>query len=167
MTELPFTKLTEIWPLCGEASQEIFTVTRPFVNPIVDETGLTQPRVVYTLLLARALEPDPISPKRVCRRYPYATRESWEQPMRALTERQLFTAQGDESYQLTPGGRALVTRLLKEFYAGLAGIEKSIEVEVLAADLDRLAVLLQKIVTACFDAPIDTASLKDGHGLVT
>jgi hypothetical protein len=166
MTELSFTKLTAIWPLCGEASQAIYTATRPFVTPFIDETGLTQPRVVHTLLLARALEPESISPERVCRRYPYATQASWTQPMVTLTERQLLTAQGDESYQLTPGGRALVTRLLKEFYSGLAGIEKSIEPEYPAGDRDRLAALLDKLITACFTAPIATTNLKDSHGLV-
>jgi hypothetical protein len=165
MTDQPFTKFAEVWPLCGEVSQAIYIATRPFVNPIVDETGLTQPRVVYALLQARALEPESISPERVCQRYPYATRESWDQPMRALTERQLFTAPGDGSYQLAPGGRAIVTRLLKEFYAGLAGIEGSIGAEYPAADRDRLAALLEKLVTACFTAPITTANLKDGHGL--
>jgi len=44
MTDQPFSKFAEMWPLCGEVSQAIFTVTRPVVDPIVDETGLTQPR---------------------------------------------------------------------------------------------------------------------------
>jgi hypothetical protein len=165
MTDQSFSKLAEIWSLCGETSQTIYTMTRPFVTPIVDETGLTQPRVVHTLLMARALEPESISPERVCQRYPYATRDSWDQPMQALAERQLLAKQGDGSYQLTPGGRAIVTRLLKEFYGGLAGLEKSIELEYAAVDRDRLAALLQKIVTACFTAPIATTNLKDGHGL--
>ncbi len=166
MTEPSFTTLTAIRPLCGEASQAIYTATRPFINPFIDETGLTQPRMVHMLLLARAIEPDPISPERVCRRYPYATQESWTQPMVTLTERQLLTALGDGSYQLTPGGCAIVTRLLKEFYGGLAGLEEAIEVEYPAVDRDRLAALLQAIVTACFNAPIATANLKDSHGLV-
>ena len=82
-----------------------------------------------------------------------------------LAERQLLEAQGDDSYRLTPGGRALATRLLKEFYAGLAGIEKSIGPVYPAADLDRLAALLTRIVTACLNAPIDRFGLKDSHGL--
>jgi hypothetical protein len=165
MTDQVFTKFVEVWPLCGEASQAIYTATRPVVDPIVNETGLTQPRVVHTLLLARAVEPDPIAPERILRRYPYAARSSWEQPMMTLAERQLLEAQGDGSYRLAPGGRAITTRILKEFYAGLAGIEKSIEVVYPAADFDRLAALLQRIITACFDAPIDLAGLKDSHGL--
>jgi hypothetical protein len=166
MTEPSFKKLTEIWPLCGEASQAIFTVTRPFVTPIADETGLTQPRTLHTLLLALALDPESISPERVCQRYPYATRDSWDQPMQALAERQLLAKQAAGSYQLTPGGRAIVTRVLKEFYGGLAGLEKSIEKEYPAADRDRLAALLDKLITACFAAPIVITNLKDSHGLV-
>ncbi len=84
--------------------------------------------------------------------------------MITLAERQLLEAQGG-SYRLTPGGRALITRLLKEFYAGLAGIEKSIEPVFSAAEVDRLAALLNEIVTACFSAPIDRLSLTDSHGL--
>ena len=165
MTDQMFRKFAEIWPLCGEVSQSIYTVTRPFVNPIVNETGLTQPRVVPTLLMARAIEPDAISPERIGRRYPYGTVAGWAQPMETLAERQLLAAQSDDSYCLTAGGRALVTRLLKEFYAGLAGVEKSIGVVYPAADLDRLAALLDKIVTACLNAPIDHLGLKDSHGL--
>lgn len=165
MTNQAFTKFAAVWPLCGEVSQAIYTVTRPFVNPIVNETGLTQPRVVHTLLIARAIEPDAISAERIWRRYPYGTPASWVQPMVTLAERQLLEAQASGSYRLTPGGRAITTRLLKEFYAGLTGIEKSIEVAYSAADSDRLAALLAKIVTASFNAPIDLASLKDSHGL--
>jgi hypothetical protein len=166
MIDQPFTKFAEVWPLCGEVSQGIFTVTRPFVNPIVDETGLTQPRVVHTLLIARAIEPDAISPERTWRRYPYGALANWSQPLVTLAERQLLDAQGAGSYRLTPGGRALVTRLLKEFYAGLAGIEKSIEPVYSAADLDRLAVLLSRIVTASLNTPIDHFGLTDNHSLV-
>jgi hypothetical protein len=165
MTDQPFSKFAEMWPLCGEVSQAIFTVTRPVVDPIVDETGLTQPRVVHTLLIARAIEPDAIAPVRIWRRFPYGILENWAQPLVTLAERQLLEAQGNGTYRLTPGGRALITRLLKEFYAGLAGVEKSIEVAYPAADVDRLAVLLDKIVTACFNAPIDLSGLKDSHGL--
>ena len=165
MTDQPFSRFAEMWPLCGEVSQAVFTVTRPVVNPIIDESGLTQPRVVHTLLIARAIEPDAISPERIWRRFPYGVLESWAQPFVTLTERKLLEAQGEGSYRLTPGGRALVTRLLKEFYAGLAGIEKSIEPVVPAADLDRLAELLTKIVAACFNAPIDRFGLADSHGL--
>jgi DNA-binding PadR family transcriptional regulator len=117
------------------------------------------------LLMARAVEPDAISPERLWRRYPYGSLAKWTQSMATLTERQLLEAQGDGSYHLTPGGRALVTRLLKEFYAGLAGIEKSIELECPAADLDRLAALLARIVTACLSASTDHFGLTDSHGL--
>jgi hypothetical protein len=165
MTDQLFTKFAEMWPLCGEVSQAIYTATRPVVNPVVNKTGLTQPRVVHTLLIARAIEPDAISPRRIWRRYPYGVQENWVQPMVTLAERQLLEAQGDGSYQLTPGGRAMTTRILKEFYAGLAGIEKSIEAVYPAADVDRLAVLLDKIVTACFNAPIDHFGFTDSHGL--
>lgn len=165
MTDQPFTKFAEVWPLCGEASRAIYTVTRSFVNPIIDETGLTQERVVHTLLIARAIEPDAISPERVWRRYPYDALANWAQPMESLVERQLLEVQGDGSYRLTAGGRAIITRLLKEFYAGLVGVEKSIGPVYPAADLDRLAALLTKIVTASFNAPIDRSCLKDSHGL--
>jgi hypothetical protein len=165
MTDQPFTKFTEMWPLCGEVSQAIFTATRSVVDPIVNETGLTQPGAVHTLLVARALEPEAVSPERIWRRYPYGTLERRAEPMAALAERQLLEAQGDGSYRLTPGGRAIVTRLLKEFYAGLAGIEKSIGAVSPATDLDRLAALLTRIVTACLNAPIDHFGLTDSHGL--
>ena len=167
MTDQPFTKFAERWPLCGEASQAIYTVTRPFVDPIINETGLTQPRVVQTMLIARAIEPDDISPERVWRRYPYGTREGWAQPMETLAERQLLETAGAGSYRLTAGGRAIITRLLKEFYAGLAGVEKSIGPVYPAADLDLLAALLTRIVTACLNAPIDHFGITDTHGLAT
>ena len=131
MTDQSYSKLAEIWPLCGEVSQAIYAATRPVVNPIINETGLTQPHVVYVLLWARAIEPTPISPARIQQRFPYATADSWIQPMAILAERQLLEAQGDGSYRFTPGGRAIVTRVLTEFYAGLAGVEKSIELQAI------------------------------------
>ena len=85
--------------------------------------------------------------------------------MMMLAERQLLEVQGDGSYRLAPGGRAIATRLLKEFYAGLAGIEKSLEPVYPAAEINRLASLLNQIVTACFKAPIDRSGLNDSHGL--
>ena len=166
MIDQPIKTFAETWPLCGEASQAIFTVTRPFVNPIVDETGLTQPRVVNILLVTRAIEPEAITPERIWRRYPYGTLDSWARPMATLAERQLLVAQSDGSYRLTPGGRALITRLLKEFYAGLAGIEKSIEPEFATAEVERLAALLNDIVAECFNASLDRSGLIDTHGLV-
>ncbi len=165
MTDQPLMKFAEVWPLCGEASQAISTATRPFVNPIVAETGLTQPREVLTLQVARAIEPEAITPERIWRRYPYGTLDGWILPMVTLAERQLLVAQSDGSYQLTPGGRALIRRLLKEFYAGLAGIEKSIEPTFSTAEVERLASLLNEIVTACFAASLDRSSLIDSHGL--
>jgi hypothetical protein len=165
MTDQPFTKFTELWPLCGEASQAIYTATRPVVGPIVNETGLTQPGAMQTLLVARAIEPDALTPERIWRRYPYGTLERRAEPMASLAERRLLEVEDDGSYRLTPGGRAIVTRLLKEFYAGLAGVEKTIGPVYPAADLDRLAALLTRIVTACFNAPIDHFGLTDSHGL--
>lgn len=165
MPDQAFAKFVEVWPLCGEVSQAIYTATRSFVNPIINETGLTQPRVVHTLLLARAIEPDPLSPERIGRRFSYEVLLGWAQAMEILAERQLLEAQSDGSYRLTPGGRAITTRILKEFYAGLAGIEKSIGGVSPAAEVDRLSALLTGLVAACLNAPIDRFGLKDSHGL--
>ncbi len=165
MNDQPFTKFAEVWPRCGEVSQAIYTATRPFVNPIVEETGLTQPGAVQTLLVARAIEPEALAPERIWQQRPYESLEGRVQLVITLAERQLLETQGNGSYRLTPGGRALITRLLKEFYAGLAGIEKTIEPVFSATDAGRLAALLNKIVAACFDAPIDRSGLKDSHGL--
>ena len=167
MTDQSISTYAEIWPLCGETSQAIYAATRPAVDPLINEIGLTQPHVMHTLLLALAVEPDPISPERIWRRYPYGTVEGWSQPMATLAERQLLEAQGDAAYRLTSGGRAITTRILKEFYAGLAGIEKTIEPEYPAASLDRLALLLNKLVTAGLNSPIDLFGLKDSHGLAS
>ena len=49
MTDQPFTKFAEVWPLCGEVSQAIYQVTRPIVNPLVEELGLARGRELYAL----------------------------------------------------------------------------------------------------------------------
>jgi hypothetical protein len=166
MTNRDFTQFVAIWPLCNEASQAIYTVTRRFVTPTIQETGMNVPRAMYSLLMARAVEPQPISVQRVWRRYPYATRSSWEQTLTSLAERQLLEVQSGADYQLTAGGRALVSRVLKEFHAGLAEIEKSIEPEYPATDVERLAAVLNRLIVACLNAPIEIATLKDSHGLI-
>jgi hypothetical protein len=75
--------------------------------------------------------------------------------------------QADGSYRLSTGGRAVITRLVKEFYAGLAGIEQAIRLAYPAADLDRAAALLEKIVTASFTALIEKWSLMTTHHLAS
>ncbi len=163
MTDQSFSTYADVWPLCGETSQAIFTLTRPVVNPMIEELGLRG--LLNTLLTARSYEPEPISPDRMYRRTPYASLASWEKPLPTLAERDLLAANGDGSFQLTAGGRAIVTRLLKEFYAGLAKIEQAAGENFHVNDFQRLTVLLEKIVSACLNVPIDQWSLTTTHHL--
>ncbi len=167
MTDQAIPGYAEIWLLGSETSQAIYKLTRPIVNPLTEELGLSQGGRLFALLSARSYEPEPLSPDRFNRRTPYASTDStWALlPVQELAERDLLAAQADGSYRLTAGGRAVIARLLKEFYAGLAGIEQTIEPTCPAADLDRTATLLEKIVTASFTAPIEKWSLMTTHHL--
>jgi hypothetical protein len=167
MTNQPFTKCAEVWPLCSEVSQAIYQLTRPIINPLAEELGPAQGRGLYALLTARSYEPESLSLERVCRRTPYASPETaWAfLPVKELAERDLLEAQNDGSYRLTTGGRAVIARILKEFYAGLAGIEQSIGPAYSSVDLERAATLLEKIVTASFNSPFGKWSLTTAHRL--
>lgn len=169
MTDQTFTKFAEVWPLCGEVSQAIYQLTRPIINPLVEELGLARGRGLYALLTARSYEPEPLSPERVCRRTPYAAPESlWAfLPIKELAERDLLEAQSDGSYRLTVGGRAVIARILKEFYAGLAGIEQTFGTAYSSLDLNRAATFLEKIVVASFNSPFEKWGLITTHHLAS
>ena len=169
MTDQPFTKFAEVWPLCGEVSQAIYQLTRPIINPLAEELGLARGRGLYALLTARSYEPEPLSLERLCRRTPYASPESlWTfLPIEELAERDLLVAQSDGTYRLTTGGRAVIARILKEFYAGLAGIEQTIGSAYSPSDLDRAAKLLERIVAASFNSSFDKWSLTTTHRLAS
>jgi hypothetical protein len=169
MTDPAFTKFAEVWPLCGEVSQAIYQLTRPIINPLAEELGLARGRGLYALLTARSYEPESLSLERVCRRTPYASPQSmWTfLPVKELGERDLLESQSDGSYRLTAGGRAVIARILKEFYAGLAGIEQTIGSAYSSSDLNRAATLLEKIVAASFNSPFEKWSLTTTHHLAS
>ena len=50
--------------------------------------------------------------------------------MKELAERDLLEDQSDGSYRLTAGGRAVIARILKEFYAGPRRDRESVRVGI-------------------------------------
>lgn len=167
MTDQTFSTCVEIWPLCAGISRTIYQLTRPIINPLLEELGLAQGGRFFALFTARSYEPEGLSLDRAGRGTPYANPESiWAQwPVKELAERDLLKFQSDGSYRLTAGGSAVMARILKAFYAGLAEIEKSIGAEYSRSDFDRVAAYLQKIVTASLNSSIEKWSLTISHHL--
>ena len=146
--------------LAGEISGSIFQLPRPVMAPLMEELGLAERGLGFSLIQAGYFDPDPISVERVRRRAPYGTPGSWSDLFDKLSAHGFLSASGSGDYHLTENGKSALNRLLETFRDHLA----TIEVDV---DLDKLAELLDRIITACLDAPDPpgTYSIRHCHNL--
>jgi DNA-binding PadR family transcriptional regulator len=163
LTEAQIKLYAKVWPLAGNVSQAIYTATRSVISPAIEAADLAQPGLFYLLLTAQTFEPDPISAEIICRRYPYAAPQIWDQRMVALVDRQLLARDGDHTYRLTEAGRAILSRIAEMFYNQLGQIEQSLRTSIPAARINTLFGYLGRIVKAALSAPIDTSSLRHIH----
>ena len=132
--------------LAGEISGAFFQLTRPVMDPLMEELGLAERGLGFALIQAGYFDPDPISDRQVRRRFPYAAPGLWDKRLRQLAAHGLLTDDNNGDFQLTAAGQQTLTRLLETFRADLATIE-------VAVDLEQLAELLGRVTSACLDAP--------------
>lgn len=163
LTEAQIKLYAEVWPLVGNVSQAIYTATRSVIAPAIEAVDLARPGLFYLLLTAQTFEPDPISAEIICRRYPYAAPQIWDQRMVALVDKQLLASAGDQAYRLTEAGRTILRQITEMFYNQLGKIEPSLHTSITADEINTLARYLGRIVKAALSAPIDTSSIRHIH----
>jgi Mn-dependent DtxR family transcriptional regulator len=146
--------------LAGEISASLFQLTRPVMDPLMEELRLAERGLGFGLIQAGYFDPDPISVERARRRAPYGSPDSWRTLFTKLSAQGLLSSSGSGDYQLTGNGRSALNHLLHTFRSYLA----TVEVDV---DLDKLAALLGRIVGACLTAPEPpgTWSIRHSHNL--
>lgn len=151
----------DLWPLAGEISGALFKLTRPVMDPLFEEMGLAEPGLAFGLLQAAGFAPEPVSGKAILRRRPYANPATFDQMLAQLAAKGLLASDGDGDYYLTDNGRSTLNRFLDAFRNHLGAVEIDL-------DLDRLAALLNRIVNACLNAPEPpgTAAITHSHKLM-
>ncbi|MCI0394884.1 MAG: hypothetical protein L0332_14450 [Chloroflexi bacterium] len=142
----------DLWPLANQLSQSIGAVTRQTVVPAIEAAGIAQPGLPFCLLYAYFLAPEPFSPAMMARRFPYGRIERWNGYVETLAEKGLLASTGNGAYTLTENGRAIEDGLNRSFYRRLAEVEEVVASSFPAADLERLAALLKRVIEACFQA---------------
>ena len=137
----------QVWGLIGEVAQAIPKVSWSVVEPLVKQHNLEKPGLLFMLLSARRLEPDPVSAARLGIRSPYTNPAAYEDLLAELAGAGILASRGDGEYDLIEKGRAALQEVSHAFYTRLG------EIEALPAEaLGRLEGLLKKIVEASLDA---------------
>ncbi len=152
-----------LWPLAGEASQAIYKWTRLAVEPIAEKHALHARGHLFTLIIAYAHHPAPVTAEGVGTRMPFSHPDTLEDVLAALAARDALTTEGDGRYNLTEKGLNILEELFEVFYNTLA------ESEVMEpANLADFEALLARLVKSSLEAkePKDKAVLalsQSGH----
>ncbi len=150
-----------------KVSQAIYAVAHSTLEAIYTDADIAERGLPFTLLFARAIEPEPISGETISAQFPYSTPSSWQDHMKKLAKKGLLAGNGGSTYHLTDNGRNLWSHVRKNFDDRLRDTESALAGVFSAAELDRLAALLGRIVDACLAAsePPGARCIKRSHGL--
>ncbi len=141
--------VTEIYPLIEALHAELWRVSRPAMMPVLAGLGLDQPGLSFTLRLAVSLAPEPVSTAIVGPHFPFASPEVWTGRFDDLVALDYLVRVVGGGYRLTPAGRGAHDHLTGALIQHLDHLTDTIRPALPAADLERLAGLLQAAVTAC------------------
>ncbi|MBN1287341.1 MAG: hypothetical protein JXB47_18215 [Anaerolineae bacterium] len=141
---------SEVMPLFGEVVQAAAEHYRQFTRAKIQEAALEPPQ--WNLLaISKDFEPETSSVEKMRRVTPYAAASAFEERFKAAVERGLFESVGDGEYKITGEGCAVFDAVYGVFGAKLA--ELSAQEPIPAADMERINVLLRRLVDASLDAP--------------
>jgi Mn-dependent DtxR family transcriptional regulator len=143
----------DTWPLLTETSQALFDRVREVVESLYTEMGIGERGLPFSLISASEVEPEPVSGALFCQRFPYSTPASWDAHLRRLAERGILAPAENGAYRLTDAGHSMRDRIRQTWNTLLAEVEGQIAGAFGNAEVDRLAGLLERVVTACLDAP--------------
>jgi hypothetical protein len=137
---------TDVHPLFGEVSQAMGPFFGPYQEKLA-ETGL-EPQEWGTLAVAHDFEPGTASVARFQVRNPYANPQPIQEQLDKLVEKGMFEPAGGGEYRITDAGH----RVVKTMNATLADVLRPLE-PLPAADLERIAGLLRRLIDAIAAAP--------------
>jgi hypothetical protein len=102
----------------------------------------------YLLLPALTFEPDTLTVARFQVRNPYSSAHLLAQRFASAASKGLLESVAQNEYRLTDAGRRAVHHIIDAAYAAMATLAR-----MPSSDLERLTMLLRRIVTACENAP--------------
>ncbi len=138
----------KLWPLALENIRVLNRVYGPAMDETAAAAGLEGPE--WSLLLPALLfEPDPISAARLHVRGPYTADHSYDARLARLAGHGMLVSAAEKAYRLTDTGRDMVERIIGTAYSVMDELEP-----LPAADSERLALLLGRLVDAVMAAPV-------------
>ncbi len=140
---------SDLWLLALEAWDRLAEVYGPaMAHAAVNEAGLADGTYFGWMLAAPGFEPEPISAKRLAGRAPYTAQSLNEARLADGAQQGLLRSLGEGDYMLTDRGRTAARRIFEAAYHVMAPLQP-----LPAAELNRLADLLRRLVEACEAAP--------------
>jgi len=132
----------KFWPLIYSAVKEIWNITEPHIEDAAIRIDLPLELYFYSELgLEYFSIPD------FQKRDPFSNPEQFEKLFARLVVRGWIAAMPDGRYQVTEKAREGARQIIRAGDAHLANFESMLDV-----DLEKLALLLKQLVTACADA---------------
>ena len=153
--------IEDLWPPVETLRRQLSRRGDPAAALAAAALGLNGPG--WTLLLrAHLYAPEPISASRLGGNNPYVNPWTYEAGLQHLASVGLLAATGESDYTLTSAGRAALPPIRNAIYEQFCLLAP-----LPAADLERLAALLEKLVAASLSAPEPPRKplLRLSHGL--
>ncbi len=146
-------------------SRAMFTLTRPDVNPIIEEADLEEPGLAYMLIMASVFD-KPVTANDLRKRSPYSAPARYNKTLAALVDKGMMS--GDKNgYSVTDNGSTLFNKVLEAFHQQLAALQPTLTADMTEEEWTRLAELLEQLDQACLNAgdPPGTWCIEHVQGL--
>lgn len=134
------------WKLVQEINTALGRQYGPVMAQAVKTNGLPEQWIMLWLTLE--WEPDAISGAKLQRRDPYSSIQRQEERLQEFIKLELLRIDDAGEYRLTDAGRTRAKQVIHAYNEYMPTLQP-----LAAADLERLAVLLLRIVEACVAAP--------------
>ena len=133
----------DTWPIAHAILMALGEKYSPAMEKVAQDAGLDAPERSL-LITALAFDPQPVASWRLRVRSPYTATGRYEERLRKASRLGFFRAAREGEYVLTELGRNTARRLIDAAYEAMAK-----QKPMPKADLERLAVILGRLVEAC------------------
>lgn len=134
------------WPQCLSLIGRLADCYLPSVEAAAAQLNLGAEWHLF--LAAPVFEPDPLSVERLQVRSPYTNPQHVTRQLTKLAQAGFFAPAPEGGYRLTPSGSRALQDIYQTAYAAMAAFQP-----LPAEKMERLAELLERVVTACLAAP--------------
>ncbi len=155
-------KPADVFPILNDVAPALWPHYRPAYRAKMGELGISPDTPDgFLLAVSHDYEPEPGTAAKFAHRNPYTSPHVTVDGLASLAERGLLESTGDGEYHLNESGRHIVDSLSAVLARELGKLEP-----LPAADLDRTARLLRRIVDAALaaDEPADISCLRYNRG---